>query len=469
MREGQRITLSIKTPLSTARGLNALLAALLLCAPAIAHAQYKMSSSSYELEDINFATNIGLSTSAVTPPRISSEGPHVTKLTANTATIEWSTDSKARSAIQYGTTSDYGFEVGTTDLVTEHSVTLTGLKERTTYHFRAKSTSAHDISAYSEDFTLTTLSQTGITSIQAHTVGYKDAFISFASDGMRAVTVHYGTTTNYGLTKAVSLISSSSGENNVQLTDLTPGVTYHFRLVGEDQHGDELATTDGVFSTLAEPRITSFNVNASEDRPNEVDAIIRTNVFTTAIISYKSDKEEKSLSGGSSTLTDLHTVNLPKLFGNTTYTASISVTDRLGTTVSLTGQTFKTPSDTRPPVFTSLKASTSRTDGGIAVSLKAVTDEPALYSAIIFPKNNTEKTTEIEETRTFASEQTLVTTELDPSTTYQALVKAKDAGGLETEQAINFVTPSRARTFLSLLLENIARQFSWLQFLFGGN
>lgn len=73
-----------------------------------------------------------------TPPIISELA--VPKVTANSATITWKTSEPSTSQVEYGTTSDYD-SLASPDgkLVTEHSVSLSGLKPDTTYHFRAKS------------------------------------------------------------------------------------------------------------------------------------------------------------------------------------------------------------------------------------------------------------------------------------------------------------------------------------------
>ncbi|HQI82119.1 MAG TPA: S8 family peptidase, partial [Deltaproteobacteria bacterium] len=67
----------------------------------------------------------------------------VADLTDTTATVTWTTDEPASSLLRYGTASspweDYPYETGSTTLTTNHSVTLTGLLDNTTYSCRAGS------------------------------------------------------------------------------------------------------------------------------------------------------------------------------------------------------------------------------------------------------------------------------------------------------------------------------------------
>ncbi len=75
----------------------------------------------------------------VTPPVIS--GVTVSAVTDTSATVSWTTDEPATSAVSYGPTVAY--EDGTlsdTTLTTSHGVTLTGLAAESTYHFAVEST-----------------------------------------------------------------------------------------------------------------------------------------------------------------------------------------------------------------------------------------------------------------------------------------------------------------------------------------
>jgi uncharacterized repeat protein (TIGR02543 family) len=85
--------------------------------------------------------------------------------TASSATVTWTTDESASSSVAYGPSSAY--EDGTVDdgsLVTEHSVTLTGLLADTTYHYAVTSVDAvgNTTTTTTDDATFTTNSaQTG--------------------------------------------------------------------------------------------------------------------------------------------------------------------------------------------------------------------------------------------------------------------------------------------------------------------
>jgi hypothetical protein len=72
------------------------------------------------------------------------------------ATVVWRTDRGASSTVEYGLTDAYGGVEGSPGLVTEHSVTITGLFANTPYHYRVRSRTAGGAQAVSEDRVLVT-------------------------------------------------------------------------------------------------------------------------------------------------------------------------------------------------------------------------------------------------------------------------------------------------------------------------
>jgi len=90
------------------------------------------------------------------PPTIS--GVAAANITQSSGTITWTTDEPSNSVVEYGTTTSYGSTIFDATLVTNHSITLTGLSAGTTYHYRVKSTNVLGNTATSSDYTFTTSS-----------------------------------------------------------------------------------------------------------------------------------------------------------------------------------------------------------------------------------------------------------------------------------------------------------------------
>jgi N-acetylmuramoyl-L-alanine amidase len=127
------------------------------CAPNTA---YTYTVSAYDAaanESAQSAPASATTPGDTTPPVIS--GVTATPGTI-TCAIAWITNEAATSQVEYGQTTAYG-SITTLDpsLVTSHSVGLTGLVKRTTYHYRVKSKDASNNEAVSGDYTFTTKSR----------------------------------------------------------------------------------------------------------------------------------------------------------------------------------------------------------------------------------------------------------------------------------------------------------------------
>jgi peroxiredoxin len=90
-----------------------------------------------------------------TPPMISGVG--VSNITESSATITWATNEPATSQVQYGKTETYGSKTAeNTNLITNHTVTLNGLDDGTTYYFQAISKDSSGNTATSDNQTFET-------------------------------------------------------------------------------------------------------------------------------------------------------------------------------------------------------------------------------------------------------------------------------------------------------------------------
>ncbi|MBN2000543.1 fibronectin type III domain-containing protein, partial [candidate division KSB1 bacterium] len=76
------------------------------------------------------------------PPVFTSD-PQAESVTVHSATITWRTDEPATSVVQWGETPSYGQVTRSDELVTVHSVTLTGLRAGRTFNFRAGGSDKH--------------------------------------------------------------------------------------------------------------------------------------------------------------------------------------------------------------------------------------------------------------------------------------------------------------------------------------
>ncbi|HJR58956.1 MAG TPA: LamG-like jellyroll fold domain-containing protein [Vicinamibacterales bacterium] len=94
-----------------------------------------------------------------TPPRLS--GVTATGVTSSEATITWTTDEPASSAVEYGPTTSYGSSAYDHSVVTSHAVRIAPLQPATTYHYRVTSTDPAGNIVRSADLAFTTAAGTG--------------------------------------------------------------------------------------------------------------------------------------------------------------------------------------------------------------------------------------------------------------------------------------------------------------------
>lgn len=437
---------------------------LMVLTPSSAIAQSTLTSSNYSLEGVNFGNFVSMQTgSATEPPQISTEGPTVVEVTPTTARITWITDKSSSSTVQFGLTTAYGKEIGASDLVTSHEITLFGLEPETLYHFRVKSTDAFSSSTYSDDKTFTTPAEAGINSIKISDITYDSALVSWTTGLFALSKVEYGTTIKYG--ESVSSESRSfKTSHTIKLTGLTTGTDYHYRIVAEDEDGNTTRSSDAIFTTIANPVFTSISAN-----PDINEAVISwtTNTFTSGVISYKSEKDTKELTAGDSALSSSHSVTLKNLFGQSVYSFSIKATDNQGKQIDSGNRTFTTTADTKKPEISELKVAVTRSGEELVLSVAWKTNEPATSKVTYAPKIDLENITDLPESPNLVNEHVVISTGLLPSTPYTLKAISKDSFGNATEETINFVSPGLRKSILQLILDNILKSFGPFIKLFG--
>lgn len=133
---------------------------------------------------------------------------------------------------------------------------ITGLKPETIYHFRAVAFNFTGVTN-GPDLVFRTPAAPKIDSANATAVGQTTAHLSSrVVANLSATNVHfeYGASAGYGAQSAAFPIGSDTlaRESAVDLTGLTPGTTYHYRVVGSNRWGTT-AGADRTFTTLPGP------------------------------------------------------------------------------------------------------------------------------------------------------------------------------------------------------------------------
>jgi hypothetical protein len=180
-----------------------------------------------------------------------------TDITNNAAIINWTTDEASDSQVEYGTTTSYGYSTTlNSSMVASHSQTLSGLAANTLYHYRVKSRDASNNLATSSDSMFTT-SATGdttppeISGISSSGITGSSAIINWTTDEASNSQVEYGTAVAYG--NSTTLDNVMVKPHLQQISGLSSGTLYHYRVKSRDAAGNLAVSSDYTFTTSAVP------------------------------------------------------------------------------------------------------------------------------------------------------------------------------------------------------------------------
>jgi hypothetical protein len=183
-----------------------------------------------------------------------------TAIDADGAVLQTSFDPDGKATeyrFQYGPTTSYGLETpfepgGSGTGVVTKSSTLSGLPSGKTFHYRVVAKNA-DGTTIGSDRTFRTASTPDVFSARAKEVTEDSAVLEARIDPVGFETKYrfeYGPTPEYGQVVPAAMTSIGSGSEPVtvsqKITNLTPGITYHFQVVAENEWGTN-ASDDTTF------------------------------------------------------------------------------------------------------------------------------------------------------------------------------------------------------------------------------
>jgi hypothetical protein len=175
-----------------------------------------------------------------------------TNISGSGLVITWTTNEPANSKIEYGLTTSYGSATPVTDAggVYTHSVTLTGLTEKTAYHYRMVSVDMNGNTTTTGDYSFTTTANDPnppvISNVSAG-VSINTAIITWNTDENSDSQVAYGTTTALGTT--TTLDTTSTRLHSVPINGLQKGKTYYYKVYSRDSSNNLATSSQYSFKT----------------------------------------------------------------------------------------------------------------------------------------------------------------------------------------------------------------------------
>ncbi len=301
-----------------------------------------------------------------TPPTVTTES--ATSVTDSSAALNGTVNPSGSSAtyyFQYGTTTSYGAITSSTSAGSGTSNVsaiepVSGLTCNTTYHYRLVATNSGGTS-YGSDKMFTTSScpvtKPTVTTESVTWVSDWAAFLNATVNPNGSSTTYYfqyGTTTSYGA--ITSSVSAGSGKSTISVsplvTELSPGTTYHYRLVAINSGGTSYGS-DKTFLTLtfiaagAGPTVTTESATSVTDSSAALNGTVNPEgISTTYYFQYGTTTNYGAITSGTSAGEGESTISasalLTGLSPNTTFHYRLVAIDTLGKLSCGSDKIFKT-------------------------------------------------------------------------------------------------------------------------------
>ena len=395
------------------------------------------------------------------------------------ATVVWTTDELAYGYVEYGETASYGQATPkSADAALDHTVSITGLAPGTAYHYRIVAQDQSGNIAYSQDRTLETAVEIiavdnvppEVSQISVSDVTTMGATISWITDELAQGKIEYGLTEVYG--SATPLTSDYTESHSRLLADLASGTRYHYRIIVQDESGNESVSQDEVFTTheivpeispspSSQPASSPSPLPSSSPTPilfaisdtqttsvSTSSAIITwtTNEPATGRVAYGQGENYASSTPAASLLVESHQIMIKGLAPATNYFYEVISQNALGQTVAKSGFEFNTLSQKKTVIHAPVISGVS-------------TDSAGTSTARIIWKTDVPSSGELRYGTTTAYEMTdgghhaLLTDHvhtlsgLIPDTAYHLQIIVRDVFGNETiYQDQSFTTSVRSST-----------------------
>jgi PKD repeat protein len=398
-------------------------------------------------------------------------GPEVVARTATTVVIEWLTDRPATSAVEYGTTANFGDHAELFERTRRHRVVLTGLAPATSYFFQATSSDGTEASGVSSRVgAVTTRADAdtrapGLRHITLSSTTSTSALVTWLADEPAGGWVEVGTASgNYHRIFGGAHLER---RQQVLITGLTSGSTYHYRLRSVDAAGNETFSEDRTLHTgheadrqpprfVERPSVVSSHATATFVwRTNEscYGSVIVGAEGTLGSADEEVFEEERSGVYHRLTVTGLQAgrryqfaILSSDLSGNTTVfgdrrpgSGKVLRPEDIG---GVTSFTTDTDVDQLPPVFVNAPREISRSDTEVLIGWE--TDEVSDTRLYLVEANGSESLVEFVPEHDFSHQALL--TGLTPGTTYSVVAASIDPAnnGPLRSAPLTFTTPVRA-------------------------
>ncbi|MBT5144961.1 MAG: PKD domain-containing protein [Gemmatimonadetes bacterium] len=311
--------------------------------------------------------------------------PIVTRRTATQAVIVWNTQEAATSRTEFGITEDYGSSVEDGRLVHHHQLVLSDLTPRTVYHYRVLSSDASGNEVVSRDLSFITAADDDDDRPRFRLLPYvlktlhDRVIIGWeGSEEARAV-IEFGRDTDFG---EIFEVAEPRRDHKHTLTGLSPGSTYHCRVLMTDLSGNGPTRSESFSFRTASiidnvPPVMVGSPRVIRRSDTSITLEWTTDEISDSRIEYGLSANSLDLQVSDNDLTRRHSLTLTHLQPGTTYYLQVFSTDPDGNEETAPTLTVTTRSDDDRPAVRILSGPdvVARTESSLLVEW--LTDRPA--------------------------------------------------------------------------------------------
>ncbi len=448
---------------------------------------YRIISRNFLGNEAMLASDPGNDNYSTVLPGLTTSGftitPGNTVSTTSTTEVTWSTNLDASSAfVEYQLQRHGGDEPqgGTAGVDPEalsasprnHRVIIKGLRSDRTYTYKVKSISKDGYLAEypagefanfktkafdSAQFTLAPASS----NVAERNITATTAQIVWQTGNETTSWVDYSTTSG--------VYDVSAGNNNMATTHvvviegLIPGTKYYYRVRVKDANEVEYTSQEYSFTAVLKPKIS--NMTVKNITPYSVTIAWETNVDTETIVNWGTSTaygEKRGKNG----VSKVHELVIDNLIDNQEYHYQILAKDEAGNEVADTDKLVRTPLDTEGPKITNAKTDIlpmGENDTTASVIISWNTNKPAStlveYDEGIIGGNYANRS--VEDTSLNTS-HTVIVKNLKPASSFHyRMVSADKRNNITQSQDYTFVTPTKEKSILQLILKSLEDTFAW--------
>jgi fibronectin type 3 domain-containing protein/N-acetylneuraminic acid mutarotase len=386
---------------------------------------------------------------------------------ARSAKVTWATARQATSAVEYGTTEDFGNTTGNspTQLVTSHEVLLGNLNPDTTYYYRAIFLDEDGNTGVSPVFSFLTKPAPVVAGLSITDITLSSFWVSWESNVPSYGEVVYGTTQSFGgVVKEDAFFTTT---HRVKLEGLASDTVQNFQISAVDQEGNIFSSDIYTQSTLPLPKVSDVKLEnkVGVDTPT-LTVQFTTNVEATTIVRYKTDDSAEKVYSGVDYSLD-HQLVLDGLLPTKPYILKISGRDRYGNESVQQLHTITTKSDTLPP---KVEAITERQrvsgEGNAAeaqLTVRLTTNEAAKVVVEAAQGAGSTQFTIVSPEQALSKEHTVLLRLGKPNSAYTYRVTVTDEAGNQTTTEAKTIVVGRAnKGAFEQILAIFSRSFGWL-------